>query len=78
MNSTLEDVTQLGWRFTKNIKAAEPIGLGTVLSFLFDDTRMLHMIICHNIGFGGWSEADKYLRIGLDYLWQTDKNNEKR
>ena len=41
-------------------------------SFEFTPERNVHMIICHAIGEGGWVHADRYVRYGLDYLWQTE------
>jgi hypothetical protein len=71
MNSTLEDVTGIGLPFVREIRTVHPVGLGTVLSFRFDESgRDVHMIICHDIGFGGWEHADRYVRFGMDYLWQ--------
>lgn len=71
MNTTLEDVTGIGVPFVKKINPTHPIQLGSVLNFQFDRDRMLHMLICHNIGYGGWADADKWVRLGLDHLWQA-------
>lgn len=71
MNTTLEDVTGIGVPFVRKINPTHPIQLGSVLNFQFDKNRMLHMLICHGIGFGGWTDADKWVRFGLDYLWQA-------
>ena len=73
MNTTMEDLTELAKRFAKRLPAVEePFELGSVLSFRFDQSRNIHMLICHRIGFGGWESADKYVRFGLDYLWNMD------
>lgn len=71
MNTTLEDVTGIGVPFVKKINPTHPIQLGSVLNFQFDRDRMLHMLICHDIGYGGWVNADKWVRLGLDHLWQA-------
>lgn len=47
----------------------KPFPLGSVLSFQLDRMRQLHMLICHSLGTDGWQDADKYVRIGMDYLW---------
>ena len=72
MNSTLSDVTGIGLRFVREIKVLYPIVLGSVLSFAFTPERNVHMIICHTIGEGGWVHADRYVRYGLDFLWQAE------
>lgn len=72
MNSALRDVRGIGRRFVGSANTTQPIDLGSVLSFKFDARRNLHMIICHHLGEGGWHEADKYVRFGLDHLWQNE------
>lgn len=76
MNTTLEDVTGIGVPFVKKINPTHPIKLGSVSNFQFDRDRMLHMLICHNIGSGGWADADKWVRLGLDHLWQAQKTED--
>jgi hypothetical protein len=77
MNSTLSDVTGIGLTFvSKYPDLHQPIELGSVLSFRFDASRYLHMIICHSIGTGGWKNAHQYVRFGLDYLWHTEGGRE--
>ncbi|TXH01058.1 MAG: hypothetical protein E6R05_06155 [Candidatus Moraniibacteriota bacterium] len=72
MNSTLSDVLGIGRPFVKKVAAIHPIVRGSVLSFKFTPERHLHMIICHDIGEGGWVGADQQVRFGMDYLWHTD------
>lgn len=74
MNSTLSEVTGIGLPFMKEITVLYPIVRGSVLSFGFipDPRRHVHMIICHDIGKGGWVNADQDVRFGMDYLWHTD------
>ena len=74
MNASLKDVTGIGRPYVENIVAAYPIELGSVISFSFanNDPRKVHMIICHDLGEGGWNSAEKYVRFGLDYLWHTE------
>jgi hypothetical protein len=74
MNSLLGDVTGIGRPFVNTLKTTHPIQLGCVLSFEFDDSRQLHMIICHHIGMGGWEGSDMHVRFGLDYLWQKPEH----
>ena len=76
MNSQLNDVTGIGRPFVNKIRTAHPIKLGSVLSFEFDDTRDLHMLICHHLGADGWADSDRHVRYGMDYLWQTEKHTE--
>jgi hypothetical protein len=52
-----------------------PLQIGSVLSFQLDRMRKLHMLICHNLGNNGWVDAEKYIRIGMDYLWLKHGNN---
>lgn len=73
MNSKLKDVTGIGMPFVSNVKTVHPIELGSVLSFKFDGSRQLHMIVCHHLGPGGWEDADMHVRFGMDYLWHTSK-----
>jgi hypothetical protein len=79
MNNTLKDVTGIGRPYLERIAAAHPIKLGSVISFKFDseDQRKIHMLICHKLGLGGWNEADRFVRFGLDYLDHTELNNKK-
>ncbi len=72
MNSELSDVTGIGLPFVKKISVAYPIVLGSVLSFQFNSDRQVHMLICHSLGEHGWKGAHRYVRFGLDYLWQTE------
>jgi hypothetical protein len=74
MNSQLIDVYGIGKPFVNKINTIHPIMLGSVLSFTFDDCRNLHMLICHHLGKGGWNNADKYVRYGMDYLWHSESN----
>ena len=76
MNTTLEDVTGIGLPFVRDIKTKNPIALGSVLSFHFSPERSVHMLICHDIGYGGWANADKHIRFGMDYLWKTSNESE--
>ncbi|MAZ56616.1 hypothetical protein CL653_02400 [bacterium] len=76
MNSQLNDVTGIGRPFANKIRTAHPIKLGSVLSFKFDATRNLHMLICHHLGKNGWAGSDMHVRYGMDYLWQTEKHTE--
>jgi hypothetical protein len=73
MNSQLQDVLGIGMPFVDKIETAHPIKLGSVLSFKFDGTRNLHMLICHHLGRDGWVGADMHVRYGMDYLWQTEE-----
>lgn len=68
MNSQLQDVTGIGRTFVQNAIPQKALGLGSVISYDFDESRKLHMIICHDLGRGGWRKADMYVRFGLDYL----------
>ncbi|MBX9906336.1 hypothetical protein K2X96_00375 [Patescibacteria group bacterium] len=78
MNSRLQDVVGIGRPFIERITAANPVNLGSVLSFKFDDRRLLHMIICHHLGSGGWVGADMHVRFGMDYLWQQPESHARK
>jgi hypothetical protein len=79
MNATLEEASYIGLPHVQQLQKSlmHPLALGSVLSFRFDRVRKLHMLICHNIGIGGWASADKYVRFGLDYLNHTEGETEK-
>ncbi len=72
MNDELKEVFGIGLRFTWQIQLNKPLRLGSVFSFELDESRKLHMIICHSIGKDGWVSADKYIRFGMDYLWHRE------
>jgi hypothetical protein len=74
MNNTLEDlVNRIGRPYVEKLRAdlTHPLELGSVLSFRFDDH---HLLVCHEIGHGGWHDADRYIRFGLDYLDHAENN----
>ena len=73
MNATLSDVTGIGLPFVRKITTLYPITLGSVLSFEFDTSRHVHMLICHDIGAGGWKNAPQFVRFGMDFLWHTEQ-----
>lgn len=79
MNRTLDEPTALAARFTTKLKfnLKNPLPLGSVLSFNFDTERRLHMLICHEIGKGGWEKADKFIRFGMDYLDHNKEPDQK-
>lgn len=62
-------------------KLHQPIALGDVLSLSFpsegekseESARQVHMLICHTLVEPGWAEADRYVRMGLDFLWRTQR-----
>lgn len=70
MNTKLLEASALGWRFVHDVVALGEIQLGSVLTFNFDEKRLLHMLVCHHLGPEGWKDADRYVRFCLDYLWQ--------
>jgi|GEM_PF-5915513 len=72
MNSTLSEVLGIGRPFVDKIAAIHPIVRGSVLSFEFTPEQHLHMIVCHDIGRGGWVDAEQQVRFGMDYLWHTE------
>ena len=76
MNTALDDVTGIGFPFVKNSVPTRMLQLGSVISYDFDGTRKLHMIICHHLGEGGWEYADRYVRFGLDYLDHLDRDTQ--
>ncbi|MBP6869061.1 MAG: hypothetical protein KBC16_03055 [Candidatus Pacebacteria bacterium] len=68
MNSELRDVTGIGLRFLRNAVPSKLLKLGTVISYDFDESRKIHMIICHHLRQGGWVGAEEHVRFGLDFL----------
>jgi hypothetical protein len=68
MNSTLAEPSAIGRPFTYTVEVLKEIKLGSVLTFKFDEERLLHMLICHKIGEGGWEGAHEHVRFGMDYL----------
>lgn len=76
MNTTLGEVNGIGRPFVRKYPDAE-FDRGSVLTFNLDESRKLHMIICHKLGLDGWVEAEKYLRFGLDHLDQYNDQDRK-
>lgn len=72
MNMTFDDVLGIARPFVENIQRVREATLGSVISFQYDEGRNLHLLVCHQIGKGGWMDADKYVRYGMDYLWKAD------
>ena len=71
MNIEFRDVQGIGRAFIGKILQTRAIRLGTVISFEYDESRELHMLICHHIGKGGWRDAEQFVRYGMDYLWHS-------
>lgn len=74
MNQSLKDVRGIGRDALAGITHAFDLSLGSVITFPYDARRNLHMIICHSLGEDGWTDAEKYVRFGLDFLWQQNDN----
>lgn len=72
MNVKLSEVTSIGLPFVNQIDLKHALVPGSVLSFPFRDGRFLHMLICHELGVGGWEGAAEHVRYGLDYLRHTE------
>ncbi len=34
------------------------------------------MIVCHHLLKGGWNNAEKYVRYGMDFLWNANPNRD--
>ncbi len=75
MNTEFDDVRGIGKPFVGKIKRTRSIKLGTVVSFDYDGSRELHMLVCHRLGKGGWENADQYVRYGMDYLWKCEPHH---
>jgi hypothetical protein len=73
MNGQLDDVMGIGLPFVRDSIPTRAIQLGSVITFDFDSIRRLHMLICHNLGEGGWEGSERHVRFGLDYLDYLDK-----
>ena len=74
MNVRLAEASAIGRRVLVGKSLTRSLELGDVVTFKFDEKRDLHMVICHRLGVGGWLNAEKFLRFGLDYLWQRSAN----
>ena len=70
MNTSLGEASAIGRPFVTDDIPEELLVLGGVLTFEFDESRKLHMLLCHELGQDGWNGAEKYVRFGMDYLWQ--------
>ncbi len=70
MNTRLAEASAIGRKVLIGKKVSREIELGSVVTFQFDRGRQLHMVVCHHLAKGGWTLADRYIRFGLDYLWQ--------
>ncbi|MEK7575294.1 MAG: hypothetical protein AAB511_03640 [Patescibacteria group bacterium] len=71
MNTEVKEASAIGQPFARKMIPLGLLNLGTVLTFRFDEERLLHMIICHHLSPGGWRNAEQYVRFGLDFLWQS-------
>ncbi|MES3031126.1 MAG: hypothetical protein V4697_01795 [Patescibacteria group bacterium] len=72
MNTELGELSALGRQVLKDtLPPPELIDLGTVLTFQYDSARLIHMLICHHLGSGGWRNSDNYVRVGMDHIWST-------
>jgi len=47
--------------------------LGDVITFKFDEKRLLHAIVCRSSGVGGWAAADEHIRVAIDCLRQRGR-----
>ena len=74
MNTKLEELDSLLLPQKWHAERKVPFKLGDVLSFKLDRRRQLHMLLCHHVEKNGWADADKYVRIGMDYLWLRHKD----
>lgn len=77
MNTELGEASAIGRPFVKKIIPLGLLDLGSVLTFQFDEQRLLHMLICHHLGKGGWRRADQFVRYGMDYLWQRPESGHR-
>ncbi len=77
MNTEMGEPSIIGKPFAKKVIPIQLIHLGSVLTFRFDQERLLHMIICHHLEKGGWRNADQFVRYGLDYLWQLPNTEQQ-
>lgn len=78
MNTGFEDVRGIGARVLERVELLRKLSLGSVVTFPWDDSgRELHMLICHKLGSGGWTNADRYVRYGLDYLAHRENITER-
>lgn len=80
MNTKLQDVRGIGRRVITRYKKLQDLPLGAVLTFPWDGSgRMLHMLICHELGVGGWKNADRHLRYGMDHIaYREEQSSSER
>jgi hypothetical protein len=76
MNAQFDDVQGIGKPFVARIKRTREVKLGSVVSFRYDRDRELHMLVCHNLGKGGWKTAEQHVRYGMDYLMHLAPDRE--
>ncbi len=78
MNTGFKDVRGIGARVLEKVELLQKLRLGSVVTFPWDESgRELHMLICHQLGAGGWASADRYVRYGLDYLAHKEEQSER-
>lgn len=82
MNGHLESLKGIGRKSVEKLSAVYPVKLGSVVSIPYvgkGDTfpRTLHMIICHYLRRGGWDDAERCIRYGMDSLRQNYGDTEK-
>ncbi len=69
MNRQLKDVRGIGLRVLEKYEPLRELSLGSVITFPWDESgRELYLLICHELGPGGWERAEQHVRYGLDYL----------
>lgn len=77
MNTRCAEASAIGRTALIGKVLSRELDLGDVITFHFDQHRDLHMLICHELGAGGWSGADQFIRTGLDHLWLRHRDRRK-
>lgn len=70
MNTRCAEASAIGRTVLVGKVLSRELELGDVVTFKFDKRRDLHLLICHELGQGGWEGAEQFVRFGLDYLWR--------
>ncbi len=77
MNTRCAEASAIGRTVLVGKILSRELELGDVVTFKFDEHRNLHLLICHELGRGGWQGAERFVRCGLDYLWQRHREKQR-
>ena len=73
INQELEEPNQSIKRYIDDIrkKFGKRLALGSYIEFRLNRIyeQKLYLVVCHNIGTGGWLNADKHVRFAFDSIY---------